>query len=410
MEAREILERLTTLPQHSIVAVQLSNSPSWPAAFLALLRAGHITLPLASDATTPPFANALIDSTLTLQLSSSPVASASTLAPTALLKLTSGTTGAPRAIRFTAAQLAADCEHICDTMGITESDLNYGVIPFPHSYGFSNLITPILLRGVPLVASEDRLPRAILDGLARTGATVFPGTPILFHHLASLDAPALPRLRLGISAGAPLTRAVWERFHARFGIELHTFYGSSECGGIAYDRAGALQVEGFVGRPMDGVTISPASDGRIVVRSAAVGDGYFPDDEPQTLGNGCFHPADLVEWTESGLVLAGRISEFINVGGRKLNPVEVERCLGAIAGVREVVVFGIPSKSRGEEPIACVVGEVDAATLLRDAAKNLAPWQLPRDVWHVSALPVNARGKISRRALAELYLNERPTA
>ena len=66
----------------------------------------------------------------------------------AVLKLTSGTTGAPRAIRFTAAQLAADCEQICDTMGISDRDVNFGVIPLSHSYGFSNLLTPLLLRGV----------------------------------------------------------------------------------------------------------------------------------------------------------------------------------------------------------------------------------------------------------------------
>ena len=61
----------------------------------------------------------------------------------ALLKLTSGTTAAPRAIRFRSAQLLADAEQICDTMGITEADLNFAVIPLSHSYGFSNLITPL---------------------------------------------------------------------------------------------------------------------------------------------------------------------------------------------------------------------------------------------------------------------------
>src|SRR5690606_39188723 len=76
------------------------------------------------------------------------------------LKLTSGTTSAPRAIRFQAHQLVADCDHICETMGITDADVNFGVIPFSHSYGFSNLLTPLLCRGVALVASEDRLPRA----------------------------------------------------------------------------------------------------------------------------------------------------------------------------------------------------------------------------------------------------------
>ena len=52
-----------------------------------------------------------------------------------------GTTSAPRAIRFRASQLLADCDNICATMGIAERDMNFGVIPFSHSYGFSNLLT-----------------------------------------------------------------------------------------------------------------------------------------------------------------------------------------------------------------------------------------------------------------------------
>ncbi len=401
-EARELEKALAPLPPRSVVAVQIGNSPSWPAVFLALLRAGHSTLPLGEDSAPPPFAHALLERSLRL------VPQPSTFNPqppaTALLKLTSGTTGAPRAIRFTAAQLAADRDHICATMGIVGSDVNYGVIPFAHSYGFSNLITPLLLRGVSLVASEDRFPRAILDGLVKTKATVFPGTPVLFQHLAQIDSPALPALRLAISAGAPLTRAVWEKFHARFGLRLHTFYGSSECGGIAYARQGELPSEGFVGQPMEGVTITPEEDGRIAVRSAAVGEGYFPEEDPETLGGGSFRPGDLIEWQNEGLVLAGRVSDFINVGGRKLNPGEIERVLAAFPGVRQVAVFGVASKLRGEEPVACVAGEIDAAALLRHAAARLVPWQMPKDIWIVAELPVNERGKISRRILAQRYL------
>ena len=122
------------------------------------------------------------------------------------LKLTSGTGGAPRAIRFRAEQLLADCEAVCDTMGIVAEDLNFGVIPWSHSYGFSNLLTPLLCRGVPVVASDERLPRTLIEGLARTGATVFPGLPVLFQKLAELEGCPLPKLRLCISAGAPLSQ------------------------------------------------------------------------------------------------------------------------------------------------------------------------------------------------------------
>src|SRR4029434_8433357 len=122
-----------------------------------------------------------------------------------LLKLTSGTTAAPRAIRFRSHQLLADCNQICDTMDISGDDLNFGVIPVSHSYGFSNLLTPLMARGVPMVVSRDRTPRAVFADLARTGATVFPGTPVFYQAFCDMDdVPALPKLQLCLSAGSQL--------------------------------------------------------------------------------------------------------------------------------------------------------------------------------------------------------------
>ena len=151
-----------------------------------------------------------------------------------LLKLTSGTTAEPRAIRFTAAQLLADCDNVCDTMGLREDDRNYGVISFAHSYGFSNLITPLLCRGIPLVAASDVMPHALVDGFASSGATVFPGVPAIFRTLAEVPA-AGNALRLCISAGARLAKDVAGKFFESWGRKIHSFYGASECGGICYD-------------------------------------------------------------------------------------------------------------------------------------------------------------------------------
>jgi long-chain acyl-CoA synthetase len=408
-EASQWTGRLAELPAQSVVAVQIGNSASWPAIFLALLRTDHVTLPLGADATRPlHLANALVDSELKLEaFDPKPSEECRRTLPssTTLLKLTSGTTGAPRTIRFTSEQLAADCDQICATMGITAADVNFGAIPIAHSYGFSNLLTPLLLTGVPLALSEDRLPRALIGGFARTAATVFPGTPLLFQHLAEVDSPPPEHLRLCISAGAPLKPAVWEAFRKRFGLKVHVFYGSSECGGISFSRDGILPEEGFVGPAMSGVTITPTEDGCIEVRSPAVSDGYFPIEDPEVLGGSRFIPGDLVKVTPHGFVLVGRASEFINVAGQKLNPSEVERHLRECPGVESVVVFGVPSPIRGEEPVACVVGEkIDRTALLRHCSYVLPAWQVPRDIWVIPSLPVTELGKISRRDLAEMYL------
>ena len=421
-EAGEFSARLADIAAGSVVGVQLGNRPSWPALLVALFRGGLIPLPLGGHMSVVELrlaletcgASALIaEEAGVLRVTRFASVGSQLTAPADFLKLTSGTTSAPRAIRFRAAQLVADCENICATMGITADDLNFGAIPISHSYGFSNLLTPLLCRGVPLVATEERLPRAIMDGLARTGATVFPGTPVLFQNLAELtDIPELPKLRLCISAGAPLTGAVAGRFAEKFSRKIHIFYGSSECGGIAYDTSlGTLPEEGFVGNALRGVSIRRPYVGErtpIEVRSAAVGDGYFPDDDPEVLGGGRFVPGDLARFTPRGLVLVGRASDVINIAGRKLNPLEVEQRLLACPGVTQAVVFGVPSRLRGEEAVAYVAGEgIDATSVLAYCQRELSAWQIPRDVCIVPEIPANERGKISRRALAEEYLKTR---
>ena len=414
-ESCELDRLFSTLRVRTVVAIRLGNRPGWPALLLALFRRELIPLPLGqhmegAELTTALEAcgvGAVVEANGAGIVANQKSEIRNQKSPAAdFLKLTSGTTSAPRAVRFRAAQLLADCDQICATMGFGPDDLNFGVIPFSHSYGFSNLLTPLICRGVPLVAADDRLPRAILEGLAASGATVFPGIPVFFQKLAELEnAPVLPRLRLCISAGASLPPVVGEKFTTRFGVKIHTFYGASECGGIAYDATEeARYAEGFVGSAMSGVEISPLEDGRIAVRSAAAGEGYFPD-EDAALGGGRFVPGDLVERSERGFAIAGRASDVINVAGRKLSPASVEQCLLEIPGVRQAVVFGVRCESRGEEAIACVAGEgFDAAGVLRFCHERLSPWQVPRDVWIVPEIAANDRGKISRRQLAAQYI------
>ncbi len=334
--------------------------------------------------------------------------------PPDFLKLTSGTTALPRAIAFRCHQLVADCDNICETMGITTTDLNFGAIPFAHSYGFSNLITPLLCRGVPLVTARDRLPRAILDGLGASRATVFPGMPVLYQALAGLEGnPSLPNLRLCISAGAPLAPSTGRRFSDKFGLKVHSFYGSSECGGIAYDASDAMSYEeGFAGVALRNVRVEADGAGDatfITVRSAAVGDRYLPEGDEAVLSGGTFAPSDLVRITPQGLYVEGRASDVINVAGRKLNPLEIESRICEMPGVRNVVVFGVPSPLRNEEPVACVSADhlVTLSNVLDHCRQVLSPWQVPRDVWMVEQIPFSERGKVNRREITSAYLKHR---
>jgi acyl-coenzyme A synthetase/AMP-(fatty) acid ligase len=295
-------------------------------------------------------------------------------------------------------------------MGITDADVNFGVIPVSHSYGFSNLITPLIARGVAMVLSHDRMPRAVLDNLARTEATVFPGMPLFFQAFGEMEAvPPLPKLRLCISAGAPLRLTVARKFREKFRKPIHSFYGASECGGICYDRKERARVEGFVGAAMSGVQLEAlepgTQSGRVRVRSAAAGDDYFPEPDREKLGHGFFVPDDLIDLSGEGARLVGRTSDVINVAGKKVNPAEVEAQLLRFSGVRQAVVFGRESNLRNQDVVACVVAapQVRESDLLEFCREQLSGWQVPQRIYFVAQIPANERGKINRRDLARQF-------
>jgi len=417
--ARGFEPKIDKFADGSVIAVQIGNHEGAPSIFIACLRRGIVVLPLEQSMSDQQRDAALkvcrvtgiIEKAGTVRLIDNERPNWRGKNPT-LLKLTSGTTAAPRAIRFGSEQLLADCDQICDTMGISDVDLNFGVIPISHSYGFSNLLTPLIARGVPLVVSQDRTPRAVLADIAKTDATVFPGMPLFYQAFCEMEnIPPLPKLRVCISAGAPLPIATAKKFREKFALPIHSFYGASECGGICYDREAKNEIEGFVGAPMKDVDlemIDPnAQSSQARVRSAAVGDGYFPDADEEKLGNGIFVPDDLLARHGSGFKIVGRVSDVINVAGKKVNPAEIEERLLHFPGVRQAVAFGRPAGAglRNEEVAACVVANVDLREneLMEFCRTALSAWQVPKRIFIVESIPTTERGKISRRELAKRF-------
>ena len=403
-EARDFEGRISG----SSVALQTGNHPSFPALVLACLRTGR-----TASLFDPGFfgaARSQIEENLEVtlrvtapdgELCFEGVAgrpNKSHGASACLYKLTSGTTSLPQTIGFTAEQLLADCDQVCTTMGIHAEDLNYGVIALTHSYGFSNLATPLLCRGVRLVLATDPLPRAIESGLNLTGATVLAAVPAMFRGL--LSAESLPEsLRLCVSAGSLLDPALAIGFFEKFGRKIHAFYGASECGGICYDSSEeTIESPGFVGVPLQGVDvrISDDTDGaRILIRSPAIGIGMINE-------NGGFQPADLLVREPLGFRIVGRESDVINVAGMKVNPLEIERVLGRFPGVKEAVVCGVEDPVRGQTICALVAAKEAPGlpSLRHHCAAHLASWKVPRRFVFAPEIPRNARGKISRAEIA----------
>jgi len=327
--------------------------------------------------------------------------------PACHLKLTSATTGPARAVVFTAEQLAADAENIVATMGLRPDWPNIGAISLAHSYGFSNLVLPLLLHGIPLALVASPLPEIVRRAAENLPGLTLAAVPALWRTWHETNAiPATTRL--AISAGAPLPAMLERDVFQTHGLKIHNFYGSTECGGIAYDATEIPRAEdACVGSPMRNVTLDCNASDCLRVISRAVGQGYWPDAD-DALRAGIYQTSDLAEFKDGKVFLRGRLSDQINVAGRKIFPASIEQMLATHPAVRECVIFGVPGDDADRnETIAAVVVvrvKISAAELKQFLLARLPAWQVPREWRFVESLAGNTRGKISRAEWRRKFL------
>jgi acyl-CoA synthetase (AMP-forming)/AMP-acid ligase II len=161
---------------------------------------------------------------------------------------------------------------------------------------------------------------------------------------------------------------------------------------------------------MRNVNLSIGEDGCLEVRSKAVGQTYWPQQSPR-LDNGVFRTNDLAEISYGLVYFRGRAGDQINVAGRKVSPESIEKALLGHPGVRECVVFGVPSSDakRGETIVACVSATTQVAgeTLKQFLLAQLPAWQVPREWWLVESLFATQRGKLSRAEWRKRYLDRK---
>lgn len=440
----EVLLRAGTASGQPVLSVA-GNTPTAVALLLACRRLGIPLLPVDRGASTVEIASIAarfgarivvaqaasvarparlsLDDDLALFVFDDRVPAAqATWSGTAVMKLTSGSTGVPRATMTTDANLVADSVAITEAMEIGPRDRQLAAIPLSHAYGLGNLVIPLLIQGTAIVLRDGFVPHQFTPDGRRFGCTVFPGVPFMFDHLQQhLPAEAWPSslVRL-ISAGARLEGETVSRFHRTFGLKIHSFYGTSETGGICFDRSPEVGGDPTVGRPLPRVTVTlkpedgaPPGGGRVHVAGPAVASGYAgaagddASDEESPFLDGGFLTGDLGRFdARHHLELHGRVSSFVNVAGRKVQPAEIETVLRSAPGVSDVRVLGAPDALRGQQLVACVVMEGGArdtgASLRAHCASRLAPFKIPRRFLFLDRIPLTERGKTDRIRLEAL--------
>ena len=344
----------------------------------------------------------------------------------AIVTFTSGTTGRPKGITHTHADIVAAARRVAAVYARTSdyrpdpapARLPPGVVfnPFGHLAGYSRLAFRMWIGRPTVILSRFTVPDAKAL-LARYPMDTLQLTPTMIHMLATSDEQLdLGAVRYVTSGTAPLSVDTRERFEQRFNIPVLQAYGMTEVGAVAQERyddvTAGRRGPGSVGRLADGVEVQirhldedrPPGEGQILVRSDEVSTQFLGGDVVPLDEDGWFATGDVGRMDDGILYITGRLQEKIIVGGFNVYPAEVEDAARRSRLVQDAVVIGLPDDRLGERPVAGIVWarEPDEPALLNEMRRFLAAYKIPRATFPLDAVPLTPRDKVDRIRAAEL--------
>ena len=258
---------------------------------------------------------------------------------------------------------------------------------------------------------------AVLVELREAGITMMPGVPFMFEMLSRTVQGPIPSLRKIYSAGGPLPRATFEAFQKKCGLRIGQVYGATEIGTVTFNSPDCEPFDpASVGIPMEGVTIRildaedpridqplpTGAEGQVAIAAESMLSEYL-DGETVPLIDGHYLTGDLGVVDERGaLTITGRLTLLIDIGGRKVNPAEVEAVLRLHPAVGACVVLPMRLSETVCRLKAIVTParpgmELPAQDLRRFARERLSGYKVPRIFEVREALPTSPSGKVLRR-------------
>jgi acyl-CoA synthetase (AMP-forming)/AMP-acid ligase II len=338
------------------------------------------------------------------------------------LMYTSGTTGRPKGVMLTHANLAwKNLAHIIE-FGFTSADLGLACGPLYHVGALDLTTTSLIAAGATTIVHRAFDAAAVVDEVERSRVTAVWLAPAMVNAIMSLpdiEQRDLSSIRVVINGGEKMPIPLIERIQRVFpSAWFADAYGMTETvsGDTFLDRESIITKLGSVGRPClyleldlwdeDGTTVPAGEQGEIMMRGPKVFKGYWRDEEATAAAftGSWFHTGDIGVRDEDGyLFIVDRLKDMIVSGGENIASSEIERVLYEHDAVLEAAVVGRPDARWGEVPVAFVALRpgVDATpdALIAHCQAQLARFKVPTEVTFVEALPRNPSGKVLKREL-----------
>lgn len=319
----------------------------------------------------------------------------------ALVIATSGSEGEPHGVMLSDASLDAAAAAANRHLPLAAGDLWLDCLPLHHIGGLA-ILWRCARAGAGVLLHDGFNAEAVAADLARQPVTHLSLVPAMLARLLETGATPPPSLRHVMIGGAALSQTLHDRAHAA-GWPLNPSYGMSETAAqiATWTPADGPWHEGLVGRPLGRNRIALAADGRIRIHGPQLMAGYL--DGGGIDADGWLTTGDLGKIDAAGrLTVTGRADDMLISGGRNVHPLEVESCLAACPGVRDVAVTGVPDPVWGDLIVALVVGDAEPARLRAWSEARLPGPARPRRIVRLPGLPRNAAGKLERASLRRL--------
>ncbi len=333
----------------------------------------------------------------------------------AVIIFTSGSTGRSKGVVLTQYSYMNHVRHFCNEVIYDKDDIAIMVLPLNHVFGFSVVYT-WFYSGCEIFFPKSTNPDYVADCIEKYKITRLDGVPsyaLLMCEKKQKNSLGLKSLRSSLMGGAPLSPEQFGYIEKTLGIDIEPVYGMTECIAItaAGKRASFEKRASGVGNFLAMCEGKILADGEICVKAPSVMWGYWNDAKTTAEvvdADGFLHTGDLGYLDNDGyLHVSGRKKDIIICNGTNISAIEVENKILGLKGIKDVAVFGLPDRIRGEIPVAAIVYRQGAnisyeelQDMLCTVLNNL---EIPKKIMILPELPLTSSGKKDKQTLKKKF-------
>lgn len=328
----------------------------------------------------------------------------------ALVLFTSGSTGQMKAVQLSLNNIVANCHAVIKALEFYRITDQLLFLPLSYSFGLLGQLLPGLIAGIKtqLMTQFTEIKNILETGDVPQMWSGVPSHWVAISKIATLYPEGAAKIKAIISAGAPLTLPLRNQLIRSFpSARIYNNYGLTEASPrvLTYSSNDPLFLEDYAGYPVGDWQVRLSKDGELLIQGSQLMLGYLGEEKSTKIKNGWFYTGDLAKINPSGLVsIKGRLDHIANIGGEKVNLIDIEHQICQLEHIKEVIVIPLTDELYGVRLLACLERDLFRANtteqmFTEQLKQHFLPKKLPLSVRFVEKLPRNQHGKLDRKAL-----------